>query len=104
MQIGARCQWLHIVQAVLHQLRWLLENDLLVRFGYESLLAVWRRSDFAIDDRRLKQLQNVIQCDRSLGRIVEVQLDDDLELAPSRFGHLIGWFGDDAIGICVAFV
>lgn len=104
MQIGARCQRLNVVKTVLHQLRGFLEDNLLVRFRDQTLFAVRRRSDFPIDHRRLEQLENVIQSDRSLSGIVEIQLNDHLELAPSRFGHLIGWFVNDPIGISIAFV
>lgn len=111
VQIRARRQRLHAVETVLHQLRGLLEDHLLVRLGHQALFAVHVRQlhgriDDAvrIDDGRLEQLQDVVQRDRTLGGIVKVELDHHLEFTPAGFGDLVRWLRQNAIRICVALV
>ena len=52
----------------------------------------------------LEKFQNVVDRDRSLCRILEVDLDDDLELAPAGLGDLVGRLGDSSVGIGVTVV
>ena len=39
----------------------------------------------------------MVDRDRSLCRILEVDLDDDLELAPAGLGDLVGRLGDSSV-------
>lgn len=104
VQIGALRQRLYIVKTLLHQLRRLLEDNLFVRLGHQPFFAILCRCYFTFNYRRLKQLQYVVQRDRSLGWIVEVQLYDHLKFSPSCFRHLVRRFGDNSIRVGVAFV
>ena len=46
----------------------------------------------------------MVDRDRSLCRILEVDLDDDLELAPAGLGDLVRRLGDSSVGIGVTVV
>lgn len=104
------CVWpidqrLRVVQALLHVLCRLLEDNLFVRLGHQTLFSGWRSHRFsAIDDWRLEQLQNVVQCNGPLGWIVEMQFDHHLELSPSGFGDFIRRLGKHTIRVRITFV